>query len=732
MNPETHTIFASEIEEFSRFTTTLDEFNGQPIRYIDSAFWNKLSSEFRSEVIIKELTAREKQYTLINYRYTGYKYQYIYRINLEESTDIIIIKLTFVLHGQVVVDIFAENHETGKSFFREDLVPFLNSLLSEYTELPKDPAVVPVTFTYLDSTGDANISSREIICPSWEEIKANYPLLDKHVESLLSIKEPESLGKFIFWHGVPGSGKCMRRGTPILKFNGEVVPIETIKVGDLLMGPDSKPRKVLSTTKGYGKMYEVTPTKGDPYTVNDQHVLSLKNSGTEDIVNVPIEEYLQDIGTSRFRLKGWRTGVDWSKQEIPLPPYIFGLWLGDGNNNADIITTEDSEVVTELERFVTSIGLELSKHKTNSSATLCRIVSRPNHATNPVLDNLRSLNVIGNKHIPLKYCANDRHSRLELLAGLIDFNGNLSTGGYEITTEYPKLRDGILFVARSLGFAAYSNESEKYYQKGGGGIYHRIFISGDVSQIPVRIERKKAAPRKHLKDVLKTGISVDHADDAEYFGFELDGDSLYLLGDFTVTHNSYLIRSLMREWKKSVDFIYVIDPERFFNNGGYMKEILVSRIRGYPDEPEAVESFDVRIHPDNTPPLKLFIIEDGLNFLLRESRGHESGAMSRLLNLTDGILGQGLRLLFLVTSNEKEQDIDPAFLRAGRCLQRLKFSPFTADQARQWFKNANVEPTIPIKHDSLYTLSELYAEINKDTLPKQQVERMRIGINPST
>ena len=71
-----------------------------------------------------------------------------------------------------------------------------------------------------------------------------------------------------------------------------------------------------------------------------------------------------------------------------------------------------------------------------------------------------------------------------------------------------------------------------------GVSYFRAFISGDTSSIPVRLARKKASIRKQKKDALLSGFSVSYLGKGDYYGFTLDGNSLYLLGDFTVTHNT--------------------------------------------------------------------------------------------------------------------------------------------------------------------------------------------------
>ena len=54
-----------------------------------------------------------------------------------------------------------------------------------------------------------------------------------------------------------GAGKCFGRGTELLMFNGSIKKVEDIVINDLLMGPDSKPRKVISLAKGIDKLFKI-------------------------------------------------------------------------------------------------------------------------------------------------------------------------------------------------------------------------------------------------------------------------------------------------------------------------------------------------------------------------------------------------------------------------------------------------------------------------------------------
>src|SRR5690606_38401949 len=101
-----------------------------------------------------------------------------------------------------------------------------------------------------------------------------------------------------------------------------------------------------------------------------------------------------------------------------------------------------------------------------------------------------------------------------------------------------KLAEQLCFIARSVGLAAYIKRCKKGCQTGAIGTYYRVFISGDCAIIPTRLPKKVSAIRKQKKDVLKTGFKVELLPEDEFYGFRLDKDNLYLMADFTVTHNT--------------------------------------------------------------------------------------------------------------------------------------------------------------------------------------------------
>jgi len=71
---------------------------------------------------------------------------------------------------------------------------------------------------------------------------------------------------------------CHAAGARILMFDGSNRPVEEVRIGDLLMGPDSRPRRVLQLRRGREMMYRIVPKKGEPFVVNESHVLSLQTT----------------------------------------------------------------------------------------------------------------------------------------------------------------------------------------------------------------------------------------------------------------------------------------------------------------------------------------------------------------------------------------------------------------------------------------------------------------------
>jgi len=355
-----------------------------------------------------------------------------------------------------------------------------------------------------------------------------------------------------------GFGKCHGRDTKIMMYDGSVKMVQDIEVGDQLMGDDSTPRNVMSLARGKEKLYKVTPRKGDSYIVNESHILSLKCSSDYSktlrkgtVVDISVKDWLGLPESYRGRggvLCGYRVPVAFSHKDVPLDPYFLGLWLGDGNSRTTSITTVDEEIEDYLTQLARVQEMKIRRHDRNNIGWA---LSTGAGKKNPLLSSLREMDLIMNKHIPMQYKCNSREIQLQVLAGLIDSDGHCQERGYDIIQKNERLLDDIIFIARSLGFAAYKHECVKscvYKGEKKEGTYYRTNIHGPgLEDIPVRVKRKRCiGTRRQCKDVLRTRIVVtEHEECGDYYGFTLDGNHRYLLGDFQVTHNTAMALNII-------------------------------------------------------------------------------------------------------------------------------------------------------------------------------------------
>lgn len=358
----------------------------------------------------------------------------------------------------------------------------------------------------------------------------------------------------------PGMGKCMMKGTYVYMFDFSLKKVEDIRPDDLLMGDDGTPRRVLSIAQGREQMYWVHQNKGISYGVNESHILSLKRSRNEgkhkhgDIINISVAEYLEKSDKWKTNYKGYKVAIEAAAQPLDIEPYFLGLWLGDGGSTSTTITNIDAEVISYLSDYAERLEMRLTLPSNKELHPDYRITSIAGKG-NRLLPQLQKLKLINNKHIPHVYLANSIENRLQLLAGLLDSDGHylVDSNGYEITQKNEALARQIKQLCDTLGFRTSLKSKKASIKKiGYECTVWRIRIYGDVDKIPLRIEYKKAKPWASKVDWRMTGIRVEKDVVGDYYGFELDGNGLFLLEDMTVTHNTSLTLAITRN--AAVDF----------------------------------------------------------------------------------------------------------------------------------------------------------------------------------
>lgn len=353
--------------------------------------------------------------------------------------------------------------------------------------------------------------------------------------------KPEEIPMSCTWIvvGPPGSGKCLGEGTELLMFDGSIKKVEDVVNGDLLMGDDSQPRTVRGVTSGFGKLFRVEQSSGDPYVVNAPHILVLRKK----------------VSPRMFKREGTET---WNVE-----------WYGDDGKRT--WTTYSSEALA-LE------GLAIKKDDARfTSYKTIEIEAETYYKTSGTAEMEGYRGYKADVHFQKGKVSVEE--RLNFLGRLIDLTDiGLQTDKYMISVRNEKLADKIKLVSDSLGFhttlvhdvfidindsmsssmstsmssSSMSSSSSldvvKIINSDGLEVVptssknaYNITIRGDLTRIPVKKNRGEVVCMPPSDSQL-TLIPIE---DGRWYGFELDGNKRFLLRDMTVTHNTTFIENMM-------------------------------------------------------------------------------------------------------------------------------------------------------------------------------------------
>ena len=201
------------------------------------------------------------------------------------------------------------------------------------------------------------------------------------------------------------------------------------------------------------------------------------------------------------------------------------------------------------------------------------------------------------------------------------------------------------------------------------------------------------------------------------------GGQLVLWHGEAGTGKTYALRALAWEWREWCEFHYIVDPDRFFGeHADYLMSVLLQH-EGLDDDFDE-EQILLELGPappvggwspvgsgppgGRPKPWKLLMLEDTGELLTPDARSLIGQGLSRFLNVVDGLIGQGLRVLVLVTTNEEIRKLHPAVARSGRAAANVLFGRVGVEAANAWLERygSSERVTAPTTLAMLYALAE--------------------------
>lgn len=170
------------------------------------------------------------------------------------------------------------------------------------------------------------------------------------------------------------------------------------------------------------------------------------------------------------------------------------------------------------------------------------------------------------------------------------------------------------------------------------------------------------------------------------------------------TGKTYALRALCRTWAEWATVSYICDPETMLQgNPGYLIEVVTRE-----DEDK----------------WHLIVLEDSGELMMPAANAQQGQGLSRLLNTVDGLLGQGLKVVFLITTNEDIGKLHEALSRPGRCAMDLEFGVFKQAEGQAWL-DARGYVGEPVHGEQ--TLAKLYGKLNSTPVVHQGAKKNPTG-----
>lgn len=429
----------------------------------------------------------------------------------------------------------------------------------------------------------ASVQSMGSIWESWSkgELMTQAPRIPIPIKGLEFVQgTPPSAVNVLIGHY--GGGKEQPKSLVIPTPTGNRV-WGSLRPGDYVFGRNGKPTRVLEVfDNGVKDIYRVTFDDGTSTLCGAEHLWTVRGRAArrydrEHGLEQPTWQTLTTTELLKKRIKlphgkcsplrQWELPkidpVEYTQKDLPVHPYIMGMWLGDGcRTNLDINSTH-TEVIHKI-RELADVSVHHNKSRPGSKTIVVHGLRR----------HLESLGLWGHKSstkfIPQIYLEASIEDRLELFRGLMDSDGECKQEGQLCFGSTSKaLVDGMGFLIRSLGGKARTNRKVKktfYRDKQGNKVpckdFYRVSIampSGVVPflSVPKRAERYNGiSEERYLTRWIDSIELTETKEECMCITVEAE-DGLYLTNDFIVTHNTSTLCAMASQLSTTCNVLYV-------------------------------------------------------------------------------------------------------------------------------------------------------------------------------
>lgn len=323
-----------------------------------------------------------------------------------------------------------------------------------------------------------------------------------------------------------------------------------INVGDYVLNAEGMPTKVLSVTDTMYNhdCYRVVFDTGEEIIADADHLWEVRDALIKvdrKVVTTKYmasKNYVNHKNQARFTVRVAKP-IQLPEADLPMDPYVFGCWLGDGHSAGVMITNhlQDKFIIEQIEQRypVTQI-----RDHTISEGT--KMYGFRDFGEGSFREHLKATGAYKNKHIPMQYLRASYNQRLALLQGLMDTDGCCNKNG---ELELTFVNETLALDAREL-IASLGQTPSYYVRDINGKLPHRRYTIRFTAyrseiepfRLPRKLERMKEFPHPtRVHSTKRRSIQkIEKVDSVPVRCIVVDNpDHLFLVGrSFIPTHNS--------------------------------------------------------------------------------------------------------------------------------------------------------------------------------------------------